>query len=285
MQIYKHTTILLALIFVGQLCPSFAKANEMGQINTARAVLFDKSLQLIRAGDYDAALSQIDKTLQNPSLTSYEKATLLQMKGQAHYQLNQYQETIQAFEDAISSSGLLKSKTSQLRLTIAQVLISEGEYQRGAEMMEQWGRAGNEFKPIHVHQIMDAYIQGQHYELALPWAERWFQDARPKVRKHYDLLNFLYNNLGQNEKQIETIKAMAERWPDDKTLSDSLASLYARNGQEREAFEVTRKYYLTGLKTHTENEILILVKYHSHYNMPHEAARILDEEIEKGARI
>ena len=203
------------------------------------------------------------------------------MKGQSHYYLDQIQETIQAFEDAISSGGPLDKEGNSLRLIIAQLWIGNGSYQRGAEMLEQWGRAGNTLKPHHVNLIMNAYIESENYERALPWAERWFQDANPKERKHYDLLNFLYNNLDQNEKRIELFKEMTLRWPEDKMLSDGLASIYANNGQEREAFEVARKYYLTGTP-HRENDIIRLVKHHSHFDMPNEAARILDKEIETG---
>lgn len=277
----KYIVILLALILLNQPTPSCGQVDETGQISAATASEIDNVQKFLAVQDYEGALYRLDNTLQNTNLTPYEQATLFQMKGHAHYELNQYQETIQSFEDAISSGGLLESKTSQLRLNIAQLWILEGPYERGAEMLEQWGREGNALKSIHTEQIMQAYIKSDNYELALPWAERWFQDANPKERKHYELLNFLYNILGQNEKQVEIVKAMTHRWPDDKMLSDALALIYANNGQEREAFEVTRKYYLTG-NPHRENDILRLVKYHSHYDMPYEAARILDEEIGAG---
>ena len=45
-------------------------------------------------------------------------------------------------------------------------------------------------------------------------------------------MNFLYNNLELRDKRIEIIKEMIERWPEDKTLRDTLASIHAN--QERE---------------------------------------------------
>lgn len=281
MRTTKYIVIFLSCIFLSQQVSSYAQADETGKISAAIAPEVESSLELLKTNDYEAALSKIDKTLQNPGLTPYEKSILFQLKGGAHYELNQHQETIQAFEDAINSGGLLENDTRQLRANIAQLWIAKGEYQRGAEMLEQWGRAGNTLNSTHIEVVMDAYLRSENYELALIWAERWFQDASPKVGKHYDLLHFLYSKLGRTEKQIEIVKMMTERWPDDKTLSDALASIYASSGRERDAFDVTRKYYLTG-NPHSESEILRIVKYHSYYDMPYESARILDKEMETG---
>ncbi len=281
MRIINYIVILLALNALNQQTLSYAQTNETRHLSSEATSRIDTAVQLLNSDNFQAALSHLDKTLQSTNLNAYEKSLLFQMKGQSHYELDQAQEAIQAFEDAISAGGLSNDKVQQLRLNIARLWLSLGNYQRGAEILEKLGRDGNEFKAKHIELLMQAYVQLGSYEIAIPWAERWFQDASPKARKHYDLMNFLYKNLGQTEKQIEIIKAMMERWPDDKVHSDRLASVYASNGQEREAFEVARKYYLTG-NPYRENDILKLVKYHSHYDMSYEAARILDEEIETG---
>jgi len=277
----NYIFIVLTFIFLSQQTPSYAQTGETPTISAEAALGIDSALQLLTAYNYQAALSQLDKTLLSPNLAPYEKSLLFQMKGQSHYELDQIQETIQAFEDAISAGGLLDDKVQQLRLNIAQLWILQGEYQRGAEMLEQRGRDSNDLKPYHIEQTTQAYIQSNSYERALPWAERWHNEADPKERKHYDLMNFLYNNLGQHEKQIEIIKAMMERWPDDKTLRDSLASIYANDGRERKAFEVHQETYRLGM-IKSEHDIILLVQNHSHFEMPYEAARILDEEIEAG---
>ena len=154
------------------------------------------------------------------------------MKGSAHYELKEYQEAIQAFEDAIAAGGLLNSEAHALRVNIAQLWISYGHYQRGAEMLEQWGQDWNELKPKHVEYRMQIWVQAEDYERALPYAERWYNEANPKERKHYDLMNFLYHNLGHPDKQTAIVKDMIGRWPEDKALRDTLASIHAK--QERE---------------------------------------------------
>jgi len=83
------------------------------------------------------------------------------------------------------------------------------------------------------------------------------------------------------EAQRDVIKEMVERWPEDKTLWDIWTSVLAMNGQEKEAFAVFKMMYQTGL-IETEADILKLVQYHSFYDMPFQAAEILEAEIRAG---
>jgi len=270
----------LSLVFLSFKSPSHAQQNENRQFTTDTTKLLPLNIY-DTSNTYPEELLLLDDKLKKPNLTRIEKSKLLRLKGAAHYELNQIPQAIQAFQEAMYSGGLTDKENRKLGLYIAKLWIILGNYKRGAEILEQWGRDGYVLKPNHVEIIMQAWLQDENYQRALPWAERWYNEAEPKRRKHYDLMNFIYNNLRQSEKQIEIIKAMKERWPDDKVLWDSLASLYANNGQEREAFEVGREYYLTG-NPHTESEILRLVQHYSHFDMTYDAARILEEEIEAG---
>jgi len=177
------------------------------------------------------------------------------MQGQAYYELKQTGSAIQAFENAISAGGLLPNESSQLRLNIGQLLIGDGQYVRGAEMIENWGRSGGTITSNHVELLVQAWVSADRYSRALPWAERWFNEANPKERKHFDLLNFLYNNLGQPAKQADIVKTMINRWPEDRGLWEAWASLLDNGGRSEEAFEVNKMLYLGGA-LNTESDIL-----------------------------
>jgi len=71
---------------------------------------------------------------------------------------------------------------------------------------------------------------------------------------------------------------MIARWPEDKELMDIWASLLANGGREDEAFEVKKIMYLKGMLT-TEPELLKVVQYYSFYDMPYQAAQILETEM------
>jgi tetratricopeptide (TPR) repeat protein len=278
------TLMIGGVVMNAAVTPAYAqeeKADEGRQFGAKAGAIVNEALQFINDEQHSAALAQLNKALALPELNAYERSTMYQMQGQAYYELNQYGPSIQAFENAISAGGLLPNESSNLRVNIAQLLIGDGQYARGAQMLEDWSRSGGNLKPQHVEYLYQAWVQAERYDRALPWAERYFNNANPKERKHFDLLNFLYNNLGMPAKQADIVKQMINRWPEDKSLWDAWASMLANGGREQEAFEVSKMLYLGGAYSN-QIDLERVVQYYSYYDMPYQAAQILEREMNAG---
>jgi len=256
-------------------------AAEGRQFGAKAGEIVNKALEAMNANKNSEALNLINKALALPNLNPYEKSTIYQMQGQVNYELNRYPDAIRSFENAISAGGLLPKEKSNLRLNIAQLLIASGQPARGAQMMEDWARNGGKLKPKHIEYLWQAWSQAEQYDRALPWAEKWFNNANPKERKHFDLLNFLYNNLHMPGKQADIVKQMIVRWPEDLTLWNTWKSMLANGGREQEAFEVTKMLYLGGALTKPK-DLEQVVQYYGYYEMPYQAAEILKREMNRG---
>ncbi|MEL6687861.1 MAG: hypothetical protein AAFP97_09585, partial [Pseudomonadota bacterium] len=135
--------------------------------------------------------------------------------------------------------------------------------------------------PSYVELLVQAWVEAEDYRRSLRWAEEWFNTANPKERKHFDLLNFLYNNLGMPGKQADIVKQMIQKWPEDNTLWNSWASMLGNGGREQDAFEVNKMLYLGGALS-TEQDIKKVIQYYSFYEMPYQAAQILEREMRNG---
>lgn len=233
---------------------------------------------------YSEALTELNAALQITNLNPYERGIIYQMQGSVFYELNRYADAIRAFENAIRSGGLLPKESDALKVNIAQLLIQDGQYVRGATAMETYLNAGGQQKPQYLDLLVSAWVQAENFRKALPWAEKWFNQARSDrklERKHFDLLNYLYNTLGMPGKQADIVKQMIVRWPEDKTLWDTWASMLANGGREQEAFEVNKMLYLGGA-LRTEQDLMKVVQYYSFYDMPFQAANILEREMNRG---
>lgn len=277
----------LALVAVSA-SPSFmasdgtAFAQEEGRQFSAKAgEAVNEALQMINSNQHSAALSQLSNVLTQPDLNAYERSTVYQMQGSSYYELDQYGPAISAFQNAINAGGLLPNEADSLRVNIAQLMIANGQYAQGAQALENYLNRGGQQKPQYTEMLVQAWVQSENYSKALPWAERWFNAASPKERKHFDLMNFLYNNLGQQGRQADIVKQMINRWPEDKTLWDAWASMLANGGREQEAFEVTKMLYLGGA-LNSEQDLMKVVQYYSFYDMPFQAAQILEKEMNAG---
>lgn len=271
----------VAPTFIGTVAHAQEEADEGRVFSSKSGEKVLEAQNLMTANNYSGALAKLNETLAIEGLNPYEKSIVYQMQGSCYYELNQYQPAISAFENAISANGFNRAEKENLRVNIAQLLIGNGQYARGAQMLEDFGRNGGTLKPQHIEYLTQAWVQAENYGKALPWAQKWFNNASPKERKHFDLLNFLYSNLGQPGKQADIVKEMIARWPDDKTLWGNWASLLSSGGRVEDAFEVNKMLYLGGFFT-TGDELLKVIQYYAFYDMPFQAAEILEREINAG---
>ena len=251
---------------------------EGRQFDAKTGEAVNAALTQANAGDNAGAVNTLTNALNLPDLNPYERSTMYQMLGQYSYELDRSADAQRYFESAISAGGLLPKEADNIRVVIAQLMIGNGQYTEGAQRLENYLNSGGEQKPQYIDLLVNAWVQADNYSRALPWAEKWFNAASPKERKHFDLLNFLYNNLGMQGRQADIVKQMIGRWPEDNTLWDAWASMLANGGREEEAFEVTKMLYLGGA-LNKESDLLKVVQYYSFYDMPYQAAEILEREM------
>jgi len=216
----KAISVLSAVIFVMSAGQSFAGENTRSfSLAVGDAVNVTKTMA--EGEDYAGALEKLDALIKSPDLAPYERGVIYQMMGQYSYELDQIDVSIEAFENALKSGGLSSEERDNIDIVIAQLMIGNGQYRRGAERLEAQLASNETIKPQYVDLLVNAWVQTEDYSRALPWSEKWFAAADPKTRRHYDLMNFLYVQLGMKDAQIEIIKSMVERWPEDKTLWDA----------------------------------------------------------------
>lgn len=239
------------------------------------------ALDLLVAQQFTQGISALETTLKTQIGSPHEISTIYQLLGSSYLNLKNYSAAIENFESAIDAGGLLPKEASNLQINIAQLLIRNEQFVRGAEMLEQWERDGGVMKPALLTMLYQAWLQAGEYEKALPWAKLWFDSANPKRRKHYDLMNYLYNILEMPAQQAAIVKQMINIWPEDKALWRAWGALLSEAGREQEAFDVMKMMYLKGLYRR-EPEIYRIVQYYSFYNMPYQAAEILEAEIKTG---
>ncbi|WP_427449864.1 hypothetical protein [Litorimonas sp. WD9-15] len=255
-----------------------APPEEGRQFDAKSGEAVNNAQTLASNGDNLGAVNALNQALTLPDLNPYEKSTMYQMLGQYSYELDRPGDAQRAFENAINAGGLLPNEVDNIKVVIAQLMIGNGQYVEGAQRLENYLNSGGQQKPQYIDLLVNAWVQAENYQRALPWAERWFNAASPKERKHFDLMNFLYNNLGMQGRQADIVKQMIGRWPEDKNLWDAWASMLANGGREQEAFEVTKMLYLGGALS-TEQDLLKVVQYYSFYDMPYQAAEILEREM------
>lgn len=259
-----------------------AEAQAEGrQFGSAAGQIVNDAQTMAQSQQYSAAISKLNEAIGLPELNAYERSTIYSMMGAYYYEVDDLGSALSNYQNAVNAGGLLPNEVDSYENNIAQLLIANGQYVEGAQRLEAWVRRQGREDPKYVQYIMQAWVQAEQFQQALPWAEKWFRNASPKERKHFDLLNFLYNDLGMQGRQADIIKEMIGRWPDDKSLWDSWISLLSMGGREQDAFEVNKMLYLAGAMT-SEGDIKKVIEYYQYYEMPFQAAQIMEKEMNAG---
>jgi len=119
------------------------------QFSAESGEIVNETLLLINAGQHEDALKRLLPLSAGVTLNAYERSTVFQMQGASYYELNQYENAIGAFENAVHAGGLLPAEAIQLKLNIAQLRIANGQYSAGATCVALWRdfkRGLNKFK-------------------------------------------------------------------------------------------------------------------------------------------
>ncbi len=255
---------------------------EGRQFSAANGEKVSQANEALNNGSPQQAITILSNLLNGGGVMNpYERSLSYQILGSAYNELEDYNGAQRAFQDAINAGGLLPNEADALRVNVAQLMILNGQFREGAESLERFLANGGQEKPVFTDLLVQAWVEAEDYRRALPWAEKWFNRASPKERRHFDLLNFLYNNLGMTGKQADIVKEMIMKWPQDRDLWNSWASMLANGGREQDAFEVQKMLYLGGA-LRDEQDLKKVISYYSFYEMPFQAAQILEREMNSG---
>lgn len=233
------------------------------------------------AGEHAAALAGYREMLETEGLTPYERAMLLQLAGRSAWELDNTREAIAAWRGAIALNVLPEDDANTLRINTGQLLLAEGEYRAGIDLMETALARGVPLGADLAMRLAQGYGQLEAYGPGLNYARQAFDLAETPDRPHFSLLLFFYQQLDMLPEQTGLLGQMVARWPDEKAYWTSYASLLARTGREADAFEVNRILYLNGMLTDSD-ELIRLARYYSYYEYPFGGASMLERELNAG---
>ncbi|WP_300528174.1 hypothetical protein [Maricaulis sp.] len=230
---------------------------------------------------WSEALSGYDALMRDERLSDFERATVLELRGRARYQLERPRAAAADWQAAIEIGILARERANLLRINAGQILLAEGEYQAGIFLIETALALGAALTGDIAFRLAQGYGQLGDYASGLDYARRAFALAAPAQRRHYSLLLFYYQSLDMMPEQLELIEQMVAQWPQEKQYWSSWATLLARMDRSREAFDVNAVMYTNGLLSEPA-ELIRLAEYYAYFDYPYRGAMILQREINAG---
>jgi tetratricopeptide (TPR) repeat protein len=279
-----YTKLLASLVLMSGAygAPAFASNPELSD-RTFRTV--NKVQELIAEEKYSQAISKINSALESSGKKQYDKAVLLQQMGFLYSLKDDYPKAAKYFADALKLNALPVPVAQQVRYSLAQLYLAEGQFKKSVNTMNEWFKIAEttEEKPqAHAYiTLASAYIQLDDYKNAIPPTKKAIALSKNPSESWYQLLMSAHYELKQFKSVAGVLKILTTKYPKNKRYWTQLSGIYMELNQERNALSTLEMAHKMGLFD-KEKEYLRLVNFQAYQGVPYRAAKTLKEAIEQG---
>jgi len=238
-------------------------------------------VELVDQEEWGQVLQLLNGLLNDEDLTPYERSVILQQRGRAYFATDDIGAAIRDWLGAINTGALVQDEVNNLRVNIGQLYMAEDNLPEGIRQIELALQNGAEQTTAISQRLATAYAQLENFTGGLGYAERFYREKNPKVSGDYALMQYYYQQLDRPRDELRVVRERVSALPAERGAWQSLVSLFARTGQESEAFEANKLMYLNGLFAEGD-ELVRLAQYYSFFENPYRGASILEREINAG---
>jgi len=240
--------------------------------------ILSESHELMEKGNNNKAAIKLEKLLKDQKIKDYDKAVISQTLGYIYNASADNKSSIEAFKKALAYNALPEDVTHQLHYLLAQLLISTESYKEGLGYLGKWFLHENSPGPDAHILAATAYYYLKDYKQMIPHAEKaLFKSTSPPLM-WYELLLAGYYEIKAYKKTIPLLLRMIEKSPKKKNLWMQLVNSYQLTKNESKALATFELAYKKGLLS--PEEIVQLAKNYLFMEMPYQAGKLLQAEIE-----
>ncbi len=221
-----------------------------------------------------ALLKLVDET----KAGSYERAVVLQTLGYLYSETGDYTRATDQFQSALELNALPEDVTHNLRYNLAQLLIADGKYQQGIDLLNRW--IGNEPNPDNSVYVLlaTAHYQIKQFSKTVENIRTAISRANAPKEDWYRMQLSAHLEMQQYDSAINVLETLLTLHPDDKTYWDQLGSLYSRQDKQLTALAVTM--LAKRLDLGDDDIVMRLSNMYRYLNIPFKSGQLLQQALD-----
>lgn len=229
---------------------------------------------------YRQAEADLKKLVGETDAGSYERAVVLQTLGYLYSETEEYKLAAEQFEYALGLNALPEDVTHNLRYNLAQLLISDGAYQKGIDLLTQWLNKESQANSSAYVLLATAYYQINQFTNAVEAIRTAIQRDNSPKENWYRLQLSAHMEMQQYNHAINVLEILIERFPINKTYWDQLAALYAQ--QDKRLTSLAVQMLAKRLNLGEKDTVLRLANMYRYLNIPYKSAQLLQKSMDDG---
>jgi tetratricopeptide (TPR) repeat protein len=285
---YPSIALTLALAaFAAAPSAVFAQEDEEEQPRSSAPTISERTgeqlneaIEFLNNDDYASARTVLSE-IKLDKLSPYERSRVEQIWSGIEYAQEDYDAARKHLEQAIAAGGFNESEVSQARYQIAQIYMTEEDWVRGAQALEEWFRTAKNPNSAAYYLLAAAYYQQEDLKRALEPAKKAVELSPKPQPSWIELLLALYLTREEYDQAIPLLEQLIAMEPDKKTHWMRLSSLYQQQENYSKALAAMQVAYNAGYLSE-ESEYVRLVDMLRFNEIPYRAARVLDKAIDDG---
>ena len=266
------------------------------RVPTLRSKVYDqlsRAQGLADAGNQAEAFEVLDNVKSKiTSMNSYEQAMMYNFYGFIHYEAENYDQAIAAFENVVLQQPIPESFEQATLFSLAQLHMMRGNYDQTIAKIEQWETIQTRLYPnkeIPAKNLVlkaQAMYQKQDYAAASQYINAAVQQVETNDlgfqvdEQWYVLQRAIYFELKQPEKVKEVLLKLVKKFEAPKYWIQ-LAGMYGELEQEQKQLAVMeiaeqKSYVATG------SDMFNLAQLYYYHQLPFKAAAVMQKAIDEG---
>ena len=281
------------------LCGAFVSGTALAQddedrddtkTKQAQAVskeVFDRiqrAQELIDADEPREALQILESLKTRKGITEYELQNVLNYIGFVHYNLENIDAAMAAYEEMIQIPSIEPQIKKQTIYTMAQLSTMQEEYEKALNYLDQYFTLETNPAPDnYILYAQNLYQVNRYADMIEPIEKAISEAERREIEVKEDwyvLLNFAYFQQENYAKVRDIQKILLVNWP-KKRYWFSLAGAYTELGEDQNLIAAYDAAHTQGL-LEKESEFVTMAQLYMQHEVPYKAATLMDAEMEAG---
>lgn len=246
---------------------------------------------LADAGNTKEAVAALDNVKsKSASMNSYELAMMYNFYAFIHYNAEQYDQAIAAFEQVVAQQPIPESFEQSTLFSLAQLHMMRGNYDKTIAFMDKWEALQlilHPNTPLPANNLVlkaQAMYQKQDFARASDYinqaVEQQEKEGKVPEENWYVLQRAVFYELKQSEKVKDVLLKLVKHY-NQPSYWLQLSGMYGELGQEKQQLAVLEAAYQEGYVT-TGVDLFNLAQLYYYHQVPFKAAKIMQDAMDKG---
>lgn len=232
------------------------------------------------AQNFSAAESALRELLDETDNVSYDEAMVLQTLGYLYTETNNYPQAVVIFRQALATGALPEDMAHNMRYNLAQLLISDEQYDEGITVLQRWLEA-DDSPPDNAYLLLaTAQYQVKQYTNTVRTLRTLISRASTPKESWYRLMLSAHLEMNQSQQAIEVLQTLIVMNPREKAYWQQISALYQQ--QEEIFYSLSVQMLAKRLDLGDGETVIRLADTYRYLSIPYKSARLLTQALEDG---